>query len=100
VQVKERLIFYVPNTFTPDGNTRNQEFKPIFTAGYDIYTYELAIFNRWGEIMFESYNDEFGWDGTYGGEVMQDGTYVWRIRFRLLDDDDYQEHYGHVNLLR
>ncbi len=100
VQVKERLIFYVPNTFTPDGNTRNEEFKPIFTAGYDKYTYEFAIFNRWGEIMFESYNDEYGWDGTYGGNVMQDGTYVWRIRFRLLDDDDYQEYYGHVNLLR
>jgi gliding motility-associated-like protein len=100
VQVKERLIFYVPNTFTPDGNTRNEEFKPIFTAGYDKYTYELAIFNRWGEILFESYNDDFGWDGTYGGNVMPDGTYIWRIRFKNLDDEDYQEYYGHVNLLR
>lgn len=100
IQVQERLIFYVPNTFTPDGNTRNEEFKPIFTAGYDRYTYEFAIFNRWGEILFESYNDEYGWDGTYGGNVMQDGTYIWRIRFKPLDDDNYQEHYGHVNLLR
>ena len=100
IQVKERLIFYVPNTFTPDGNTRNEEFKPIFTSGYDIYTYELAIFNRWGEVMFESYNDEYGWNGTYGGNVMQDGTYVWRIRFRLLDETETQEYYGHVNLLR
>jgi gliding motility-associated-like protein len=100
IQVQERLIFYVPNTFTPDGNTRNEEFKPIFTAGYDRYTYEFAIFNRWGEILFESYNDEDGWDGTYGGNVMQDGTYTWRIRFKPLDDDNYQEYYGHVNLLR
>lgn len=100
VQVKERLIFYVPNTFTPDANNRNEDFKPIFTAGYDRYTYQLMIFNRWGEIMFESYNDEYGWDGTYGGQVMQDGTYTWRIRFKPLDDDEYQEHYGHVNLLR
>ena len=61
---------------------------------------KFAIFNRWGEILFESYNDEYGWDGTYGGNVMQDGTYTWRIRFKPLDDDNYQEYYGHVNLLR
>lgn len=100
IQVQERLIFYVPNTFTPDGNTRNETFQPVFTSGYDIYSYELMIFNRWGETMFESYNDKVGWDGTYGGEVMEDGTYVYRIRFKLLDDDDFQEYYGHVNLLK
>lgn len=100
IQVKERLIFYVPNSFTPDGNTRNEIFQPVFTLGYDIYSYELMIFNRWGETMFESYNDKVGWDGTYGGKVMEDGTYVWRIRFRLLDDEDIQEYYGHVNLLK
>lgn len=100
IQVQERLIFYVPNSFTPDGNTRNEIFQPIFTSGYDIYTYELMIFNRWGEPLFESYNDKVGWDGTYGGVVLPQDTYVWRIRFKLLDDDDFQEYYGHVNLLR
>jgi gliding motility-associated-like protein len=100
IQVQERLIFYVPNTFTPNGNTRNELFQPIFTSGYDIYSYELMIFNRWGEILFESYNDKVGWDGTYGGVLLPQDTYVWRIRFKLLDDDDYQEYYGHVNLLR
>jgi gliding motility-associated-like protein len=100
LQVKERLIFYVPNTFTPDGNNRNESFQAIFTAGYDRYSFEMFVFNQWGEIMFESYNDKVGWDGTYGGKVVQDGTYIWKIRFRLLDDSEYQEYFGHVNVLR
>lgn len=100
IQVKERLLFYVPNSFTPDGNNRNEVFQPVFTLGYDVYSYELMIFNRWGETMFESYNDKVGWDGTYGGDIKESGTYMWRIRFRLLDDEDIQEYYGHVNLLR
>ncbi len=90
VQVKERLIFYVPNSFTPDGNNRNESFQAIFTAGYERRTFELFIFNQWGETMFESYNENVGWDGTY----------IWKIRFRLLDDSEFKEYFRHVNVLR
>lgn len=100
IQVQERLIFYVPNSFTPDGNTRNEVFQPVFTSGYDKYSYEFIIFNRWGETLFESFNDNIGWDGTYGGNIMESGSYTWRIRFRLLDEEDVQEYYGTVNLLK
>jgi len=100
VQVREELIFYVPNTFTPDGNKFNETFLPVFTSGFDPYDFNLLIFNRWGEILFESNNHTVGWDGTYGGNIVQDGTYVWKIEFKTKYTDERQVHHGHVNILR
>jgi gliding motility-associated-like protein len=86
----------VPNTFTPDLDN----FNPIFAPkGGNIKEYHLLIFNRWGELLFESFNFNVGWDGTYGGEVCQDGTYVWVIEYT--DGNNNKDRlYGHVNLLR
>jgi len=100
VVVNENLIFYVPNTFTPDGNKFNETFSPIFTSGFDIYGYNLLIFNRWGEIIFESNNADIGWDGTYGGKLMKEGTYIWQIKVKVKGVDKPELHRGHVNLLR
>ncbi len=100
VSVEEPLIYYVPNTFTPDNDQFNQSFKPIMTQGVDIFGYQLLIFNRWGEVLFESNDAEFGWDGTYGGNIVQDGTYVWKLRYRLIGVDKPEEMMGHVNLIR
>ncbi len=100
IVVNEELIFYVPNTFTPDGNKFNETFSPVFTSGFDIYGYNLLIFNRWGEIIFESENADIGWDGTYGGKLMQEGTYVWQIKVKVKGVDKPELHRGHVNLLR
>ena len=100
ILVEEPLIYYVPNTFTPDNDQFNQTFKPVMTQGIDIFGYQLLIFNRWGEVLFESNDAEFGWDGTYGGKIVQDGTYVWKIRYRVLGVDKPQEMMGHINLIR
>jgi gliding motility-associated-like protein len=100
ILVEEPLIYYIPNTFTPDNDQFNPTFKPVMTQGMDIFGYQLLIFNRWGEVLFESNDAEFGWDGTYGGNVVQDGTYVWKIRYRLIGVDKPQERMGHVNLIR
>ena len=103
VPLIEELLFYIPNTFTPDGNALNQTFKPVFTSGFDPYEYELLIFNRWGEIVFESNNSEAGWDGTYGvssNKIVKSGTYVWKIFFKTKYDDEQKTEIGHVNLLK
>ena len=100
ITVKEELIFYVPNTFTPDQDQFNEVFLPVFTSGFDPFNYHLTIFNRWGEILFESYDAEFGWDGTYGGKIVEDGTYIWKIVVKRTDVDDREEYIGHVNVLR
>ena len=98
--MEEDLIFYVPNTFTPDGNDYNEVFKPVMTSGYDPYKYTLYVFDRWGEILFESHNAQVGWDGTFQGQMVQDGTYVWKIIIHDPKTDEKKEFYGHVNLLR
>jgi gliding motility-associated-like protein len=100
VNIKEELIYYIPNSFTPDGDEHNQSFKPIITSGIDVYDYEFIIFNRWGEVIFESHDVDFGWDGTYGNKNVASGAYVWRMEFKAKDNDDRQTHSGHVNILR
>ena len=106
ITVEEELIFWVPNTFTPDGDVYNQTFEPVFTSGFDPYNYHLTIFNRWGEIVFESYDHEIGWDGNYGvvngGDIFkcQDGTYTWKIEYKMMNNDARQVAIGHVNILR
>jgi len=100
VIVENEVIFYVPNTFTPDGDLFNDVFLPVMTAGYDIYNYNLLIFDRWGEIIFESNNAQVGWDGSYGGEICQDGTYIWQITFKEIGKDKRRLLRGHINLVR
>ena len=83
ITIKDALLYFIPNTFTLDGNSFNDEFKPVFYSGIDIYNYHLMMFNRWGEMVFESYDATYGWDGTYGDMgLVEDGVYVWRIEFK------------------
>jgi gliding motility-associated-like protein len=105
VNVVKELIFYVPNTFTPDGDDFNETFQPVFTSGYDPFDFHLMIFNRWGELIFESYDASIGWDGTYGGkanggELVKDGTYVWKIEVKTKLNDERKMFVGHVNVLK
>jgi gliding motility-associated-like protein len=102
IPYQDGLIYYIPNTFTPDGDMYNNTFKPVFTSGYDPYNYSLQVFNRWGELIFESKNPTIGWDGSYGlyGNQVQSGTYSYRIRFKVLKNDEYQVVVGHVNLVK
>ncbi len=101
VTLEEELIFYVPNTFTPDADEFNQVFLPVFSSGYDPNDYKLLIFNRWGEVVFESNDTAVGWDGTYAGQYhVQDGTYIWRLEFKVNKNDERKMFTGHVNVLR
>lgn len=100
--VNDIILYYVPNVFTPDFDEFNQTFKPIFTSGFDPFDYHLQIYNRWGELIFESFNAAVGWDGTYpkDGKLCQDGVYVWKINFKESMSDKKHLVEGHVTLLR
>lgn len=99
VYIKDVLLYYVPNTFTPDGDEFNQTFQPVFTNGFDPYDFNMTIFNRWGETVFESNDAEVGWDGTYNGQLVPDGMYTWRIEFKTMATDERKIVVGHVNKL-
>jgi gliding motility-associated-like protein len=95
----EELI-YIPNTFTPDGNELNQVFLPVFTSGFDQYDYELLIFNRWGNLIFESNDHKMGWDGTFNNAYAQDGTYSWIIRYGNVETDKKTEIRGFITIIK
>jgi gliding motility-associated-like protein len=91
---------WVPKAFTPDGNGVNDVFKPIMLdmAPED---YHLWIFDRWGQLLFESTDPNRGWDGSglHGGHAAT-GIYVWRLTFRPLYAADKIDHFGTVTLLK
>ncbi|NBX80011.1 MAG: PKD domain-containing protein [Flavobacteriales bacterium] len=101
IKVRDEVIIWVPNTFTPDDNGLNDLFSPVLTAGYDRDgVYEFKIYNRWGEQIF--FTDQYGvqWDGTYNGEKVQMGSYNWSLRFKDSQSNKIYDYYGHVNVLR
>jgi len=100
ISIKDELIHYVPNAFTPDGDEFNQTFQPVFSSGFDPQNFTLLIYNRWGETVFESHDSNVGWDGTYQGEMVTEGTYVWNITVKQLHSDAFETFSGHVSLIR
>ena len=99
LHVVQDILFYAPNSFTPDGDEHNQTWKPEI-QGIDIYDFELFIFNRWGELIWQTNDPSIGWDGTYNGEIVQSGIYTWRARVKDLYNDDKLEYNGSINLMK
>lgn len=87
---------YVPNSFTPDGDGINDIF---YAFGVNLKDYKMQIFNRWGELIFESDALKKGWDGTYKGKPCPVETYVWKVYYT--DDANIsKEATGHVSLIK
>ena len=93
-------IYFIPNSFTPNGDEINNTFQPIFTSGYDPQNYSFWIYNRLGELVFESHNAAIGWDGTYGGKLAENNTYVWKLQFKSKQTEKEFYLTGHVNLVK
>lgn len=96
----ENIQCFVPNSFTPDGNSLNNGWIPIFFPEYLVKEYQLIIYNRWGEIIWESFDFKIQWDGTYNNKNCQDGVYIWMITYNTIKDPYNKIIYGHVNLIR
>jgi gliding motility-associated-like protein len=79
VNVVNQAAFFVPSAFTPNGDGRNDYFRPI-AIGYRNLNY-FRIFNRWGEKVYYSTNLETGWDGTYRNKRADIDTYFWEISY-------------------
>lgn len=72
------VIMYIPNAFVPDGI--NKVFKPVL-AFVNNLTFKMRIFDRWGDVVFETSNIDEGWDGMKNGQVMKSGAYIYQIEF-------------------
>jgi gliding motility-associated-like protein len=98
VHIRPEYSFYIPNTFTPNGNGMNDHFFPKGTQ-FENTDNIMYIFDRWGEMIFETNDLNTGWDGTYKGNKVQVGVYVWRIIATDLEGNKY-DYMGHVNVIR
>lgn len=78
-------VVLVPNAFTPDGDGRNDTFRPWVN---NINSYRMQVFDRWGALIFESDDPSNGWDGTKQGMSCPGEAYIWIIRFQTDDRQD------------
>jgi hypothetical protein len=101
VEITNTVSLYVPNSFTPDGEEENATFFPVFSPGFTPENYWFAIYNRWGEIVFESYDVSYGWDGYLPyGVGCPVGVYTYVLRYGGQEDGQWNQFYGFVNLIR
>ena len=88
---------FIPNAFTPNNDDLNDVFAPV--SNCPVTLYRLSIFDRWGGMVYSSTNAESGWDGTYNGEELPNGMYVYRLQYSHSKSENNTE-IGQVNLMR
>ncbi len=97
VTVKVGNLIFIPNSFTPNGDIFNQEFKVVGTG---ISEFKMRIYNRWGELIFETNDIEIGWDGSdYKREPSPDGVYIYKIDYSFFTGEK-ETKTGTVTLIR
>ena len=90
---------FVPNAFTPDGDGRNDVFR-VSGSGLSSKGFHLMIFNRWGELIFDTTDLNESWDGTRNGSIVKNDVYVWTVVAYSRFSIEPYEMKGHVTLLR
>jgi gliding motility-associated-like protein len=94
--VSPTMLVYAPNSFTPNGDELNGTYK---VKGVGIASFNLLIYNRWGELLFETNNINNGWDGIFKGKEVPTGTYVYKVRAISYQDVVYEK-VGDLNLIK
>lgn len=98
IYVNPKGVIHVPDAFTPTNDERNDIFMPsVINVQKDFYTF--AIYNRWGQRVFETHDPTKGWDGKYNDVSCASGVYVYKINARLFSGDDITAE-GVVHLLK
>jgi len=99
IRVNDAFNVYIPNSFTPDGDGRNETFGPVH-FGLDTKGYSFAIYNRWGERLFFTEEQGEFWDGKYQGEFVQPGVYVYQVIVRAGTNAEEKKYFGPVSVIR
>jgi gliding motility-associated-like protein len=98
--IQPEVTIYVPNAFTPNGDGLNDVFLPK-GSGLDWNTFSMMIFDRWGNLIYETTDINKGWRGIVknSGEIAQQDIYVWKIDINDLNGAEHH-HVGDVMLAR
>ncbi|MFZ2906482.1 MAG: PKD domain-containing protein [Cyclobacteriaceae bacterium] len=102
VRAEKGAQILMPNAFTPgkdgpgSGDGQNDTFLPLVRG---VSEFQMLIFNRWGELLFESKNAEVGWDGYYQGRLCQQDVYMYKITAKY-ENGDVVTRMGDIHLMR
>ena len=100
VEVINDVTIYAPNIFTPDGDEFNETWR-VYMNGIDINDFHVLMYNRWGEVVWESFDPVAEWDGSYNSTgKINDGTYVWILNVKDSYTDKKYEFKGSVTISR
>ena len=97
VELVQPPLLYIPNAFSPNDDAGNNTWGPAFSF---VKSFELSVYNRWGQKVFTSANLNTTWDGKYNGVECQQGVYLFKIKFYGFSSGDPIEKMGTVTLLR
>jgi gliding motility-associated-like protein len=102
VNIKESFHVYIPTSFTPGSDGINDGYRPVFSNDEMLESYQMEIFNRWGEKVFETDNPNRGWDGSFmnTGYFVPDGCYTLIITYRSIFSDEKKIHKGQITFTR
>jgi gliding motility-associated-like protein len=94
-------IVYIPNTFSPNGDGINDLFK-ISTSDSELDDYLFSVYNRWGELMFETTDPTQGWNGAANGSdyFVPPGVYPYYVKYSGICQSETLEEKGFVTLIR
>jgi gliding motility-associated-like protein len=88
---------YSPTAFSPDGDGINDLFK---VYGQGMSDFKIEIFNRWGQMIYKSFQLSEGWDGTFKGKNLPTGSYVYKIKTSEYSEDKKIVKTGTIALVR
>ena len=95
----EPFTVYAPNAFTPDGDEFNNTFQP--EVYLNVESWHMQIYNRWGQVIWENFDKEVGWDGTFNGKLVETGLYNWKLTYVSCEPVNSERvKTGHVSVLR
>lgn len=92
----------MPSAFSPNADGRNDKLLPVVTPGCPMEDYSLSIYNRYGQRIFYSSNPATGWDGTFNGQPVDVGTYMYYLEYSFrnsVSGTEQQKRKGDVTLL-
>ena len=98
--VDHDAIIFAPNSFTPDNDGLNDSWFPTHSTSIDESFFEVQVFNRWGELIFDAVDFTTVWDGTFKGKQCQVGTYSYRIYYKRKYSEERHAIVGHISLIR
>jgi gliding motility-associated-like protein len=96
IEVDPSSNIYIPNIFSPNEDGNNDVY---YVRGKGIKQFNITIYNRWGQVVFQSKDIEQGWDGTFKGTPLNQGVFVYQVNVILYNGDQLNET-GNITLVR